>query len=176
MNGTFNADSFKRLRLSQGLTQAEFADKLGLSVSTIKNIEGEKVKISSNVTRKLNQYLLHPDIPIKQLDIFPPIAEDVRRAILSQLPALRTDPRLQELTSNVASIFHLENLYPDEKKSIYFDFLYELFLWVQIICNTEHSTLQANYDPNFSTHIRSLTYMLRDFKNTTRLKNKKTGN
>lgn len=170
MNVTFNADSFKRIRLSQGLTQVEFANRLGLSVSTIKNIESGKIKISANVTRKINQFLLYPDIPITQIDIFPPIDADVRRAILAALPSLRTDPRLTELTDKVAGMFHFDALYPTEHKEVYFDFLYELFLQLSLICNTERTTLQSGYDSDFSAHIRSLTHMLRNFKNTSRLK------
>lgn len=50
-----NKDSFKALRLKQGMTQKNFADLLGVSESTVAAIETGRRNISDTVRARLAQ-------------------------------------------------------------------------------------------------------------------------
>jgi transcriptional regulator with XRE-family HTH domain len=50
-----NANTFKALRLREGLTQEQFGELLGLSKSTIANIEAGRRSISDQVRARLAQ-------------------------------------------------------------------------------------------------------------------------
>lgn len=50
-----NSNSFKALRLRNGMTQKEFGDLLGVSESTIAAIENGRRKISDQVRARLAQ-------------------------------------------------------------------------------------------------------------------------
>lgn len=87
-------NNIKALRLSKNMTQAKFAETIGLSVEAIRNIEHQKYTPSANTIDMIcNKFNLSP------VDLLIPTVSDDKSSIINAINSKLKDCELLELNS-----------------------------------------------------------------------------
>ena len=103
-------NNIKSLRLSKNMTQAKFAEKIGLSVEAIRNIEHQKYTPSATTIDAIcNKFNLSP------VDLLVPIMSEEQNSIINVINEKLKGCELVELNSINAMIDIVRETYKHSK-------------------------------------------------------------